>query len=43
MLTSSGYNGYYAFEWEKKWHPEIEEPETAFPAYAEYMRSIEAG
>jgi sugar phosphate isomerase/epimerase len=34
VLASSGYGGYYCFEWEKKWHPEIEEPEVAFPHYA---------
>jgi hypothetical protein len=34
VLASSGYKGYYCFEWEKKWHPEIEEPEVAFPHYA---------
>jgi sugar phosphate isomerase/epimerase len=33
-LATSGYGGYYCFEWEKKWHPEIEEPEIAFPHYA---------
>ena len=21
-----GYKGYYSFEWEKLWHPEIAEP-----------------
>jgi len=40
ILAESGYNGYLAFEWEKKWHPEIEEPEEAFPAYTEYMTQI---
>jgi sugar phosphate isomerase/epimerase len=34
VLASSSYAGYYCFEWEKKWHPEIEEPEVAFPHYA---------
>jgi len=37
VLASSGYEGYYCFEWEKKWHPEIEEPEVAFPHYAKTM------
>lgn len=36
-LASAGYKGYYCFEWEKKWHPEIEEPEIAFPHYARTM------
>jgi sugar phosphate isomerase/epimerase len=34
VLARGGYAGYYCFEWEKKWHPEIEEPEVAFPQYA---------
>ena len=45
MLAEGGYKGYYCFEWEKKWHPEIEEPEVAFPHYARTMREYlaEAG
>lgn len=45
VLAASGYKGYYCFEWEKKWHPEIEEPEIAFPHYAKVMREYlaEAG
>lgn len=38
VLVRAGYKGYYCFEWEKGWHPEIEEPEVAFPHYAETMR-----
>jgi sugar phosphate isomerase/epimerase len=38
VLARHGYAGYYGFEWEKAWHPEIEEPEVAFPHYAELMR-----
>ena len=34
VLAGAGYTGYYCFEWEKKWHPEIEEPEEAFPHFA---------
>jgi sugar phosphate isomerase/epimerase len=37
VLAKNGYAGYYCFEWEKKWHPEIEEPEVAFPHYAKTM------
>jgi sugar phosphate isomerase/epimerase len=37
VLKKGGYKGYYCFEWEKKWHPEIEEPEVAFPRYAKVM------
>ena len=38
ILKRGGYKGYYCFEWEKGWHPEIEEPEVAFPQFAETMR-----
>ncbi len=38
VLASGGYRGLYCFEWEKKWHPEIEEPEVAFAHYARTMR-----
>jgi sugar phosphate isomerase/epimerase len=38
VLAAAGYKGYYCFEWEKVWHPEIEEPEVAFPHYARTMR-----
>jgi sugar phosphate isomerase/epimerase len=38
LLKASGYKGYYGFEWEKGWHPEIEEPEVAFPQFVETIR-----
>jgi sugar phosphate isomerase/epimerase len=37
VLAKGGYKGFYCLEWEKKWHPEIEEPEVAFPHYAKTM------
>jgi len=33
-LKKIGYRGSYSFEWEKRWHPEIEEPEVAFAQFA---------
>lgn len=38
VLKSGGYKGYYSFEWEKMWHPEIPEPELAF---ADYPQAIQ--
>jgi sugar phosphate isomerase/epimerase len=32
-LKKGGYAGYYSFEWGKLWHPEIQEPEIAFPQF----------
>jgi len=37
LLVDIGYQGYFSYEWEKAWHPDIEEPEIAFPVYAEVM------
>lgn len=34
VLKTGGYAGYYSFEWEKLWHPEIQEPEIALPHFA---------
>ncbi len=33
VLAKDGYKGYYSFEWEKLWHPEIAEPEIALAHY----------
>lgn len=33
-LVRIGYTGLFSFEWEKRWHPEIEEPEVAIAHYA---------
>jgi sugar phosphate isomerase/epimerase len=33
QLVKGNYNGYYSFEWEKLWHPEIAEPEIALADY----------
>lgn len=38
ILHRDGFTGYYSFEWEKLWHPEIEAPELAIADYAEVMR-----
>lgn len=38
VLKAAGYKGYYCLEWEKRWHPEIDEPEIAFPHYAKTIR-----
>jgi len=45
VLAKGGYEGFYSFEWEKRWHPEIEAPEVAFPHFARTIRKYlaEAG
>jgi sugar phosphate isomerase/epimerase len=37
-LRASGYDGWVAVEWEKKWHPYLAEPEVALPQHAEKLR-----
>ena len=32
-LVRASYDGWVSFEWEKRWHPEIEEPEVALPRF----------
>ena len=38
ILNSNGYKGYYSFEWEKLWHPEIDVPEVAIAHYSNVMK-----
>src|ERR671934_716245 len=39
-LDRHGYTGYVSVEWEKKWHPEIAEPEIALPQHIRWLRSV---
>ncbi len=39
LLHREGYQGYITVESEKKWHPEIEEPEIGLPHQAETLRA----
>ena len=39
-LERHGYSGYVSVEWEKKWHPEIVEPEIALPQHIRWLRSV---
>ena len=43
LIASRGYNGFVCAEWEKRWHPEIEEPEIALPQHARVLREWMAG
>ena len=36
-LQKIGYKGYYCFEWEKAWHPDLEDPEIAIADYAKVV------
>jgi len=39
LLQKGGYKGYYSFEWEKMWHPELAAPELALADYPEAMKA----
>jgi len=36
-LQKFGYKGFYCFEWEKVWHPDLTDPEIAVADYARVM------
>jgi sugar phosphate isomerase/epimerase len=38
VLERNKYKGFYSFEWEKLWHPEILEPEVALADYPRAMK-----
>ena len=37
LLMEKGYHGSYSLEWEKFWHPDIEDPEIALTDYVHVM------
>ncbi len=41
LLAAGGYRGWISVEWEKRWHPEIADPQIALPQHlsvlAEWM------
>jgi sugar phosphate isomerase/epimerase len=37
-LDAAGYDGWLTVEWEKRWHPELAEPEVALPRELETLR-----
>jgi len=39
-LNELNYDGFVSFEWEKYWHPEIEEPEVALPDFINTIRKL---
>jgi len=41
-LREAGYTGYVSVEWEKKWHPEIADPEIALPQHIAWLRNAMA-
>jgi sugar phosphate isomerase/epimerase len=37
-LQELGYGGFLSFEWERKWRPQLAEPEIAIPQFARWFR-----
>lgn len=40
LLKQSGYDGWLVLESEKRWHPNLLEPEVIFPAFARWVRPL---
>jgi sugar phosphate isomerase/epimerase len=40
LLKGSGYDGWLQCEHEKRWHPELVEPEIIFPAFARWVQAF---
>jgi sugar phosphate isomerase/epimerase len=40
-LRKINYSDFISFEWEKKWRPELAEPEIAIPHFAEWFRRLQ--
>lgn len=38
-LREIGYQGFLTFEWEKRWHPDLEEPEVVFPHFSTTLQA----
>ena len=43
LLSARGYDGWVSFEWEKRWHPEIEEAEQALAHFAAWAAAALGG
>jgi sugar phosphate isomerase/epimerase len=39
LLDEGGYQGWISVEWEKHWHPEIEDPELALPQHIKLLHA----
>ncbi|NMB46394.1 MAG: sugar phosphate isomerase/epimerase [Firmicutes bacterium] len=40
LLRSQDYQGWLSLEWEKRWHPELAEPEVAFPHFIQVVKKM---
>jgi sugar phosphate isomerase/epimerase len=40
LIKADNYKGFISFEWEKRWHPELPNPEVALPQFVDYINNI---
>ncbi|MDZ7373970.1 MAG: sugar phosphate isomerase/epimerase [candidate division KSB1 bacterium] len=40
LLRADDYSGWLSVEWEKRWHPELLDPELVLPQYARRLRQL---
>lgn len=40
LLQEGGYDGWLLFEHEKRWHPDLPEPEEVFPHFVDWIRPM---
>lgn len=40
LLRSKGYDGWLMFEHEKRWHPDLAEPEEVFPVFVKWAKGV---
>jgi glucosamine-6-phosphate deaminase len=43
LLRRASYDRFVSYEWEKRWHPEIEEPEIALPHFLDWAAATLRG
>jgi sugar phosphate isomerase/epimerase len=39
LILAGGYDGPISVEWEKRWQPQIADPEIALPQYAKALKA----
>ncbi|HLJ11136.1 MAG TPA: sugar phosphate isomerase/epimerase [Planctomycetaceae bacterium] len=40
LLLAGGYKGWFSLEWEKAWHPDLSEPESALPGFPAALNDL---
>jgi sugar phosphate isomerase/epimerase len=43
LLVDGGYGGWYSLEWEKAWHPDLDDPDVALPPFPSALRALLPG